>query len=367
MSNEPIIQAGLLEQTLAAAGQMQLTGADRELIKKRIGEIDPSKSFTEVVRDLLDKTPDVSKAEGKGDKRQFTLGSKKRARSLPRMFERVPAVIQRETPEKEENQPVVEQILAKRDEELDELYSYIHEAIKEKLKDPESISRLILRSKNARIILGYYLSEVKEIRLEDIKIFARELDLDLSKWDLEKAFTGEDSKKIDLLTDISIGEKEALLRKLRHFTTKAIFILDNQKKLELKEVIKKINIDLLQRGVTVHEIFEVVEESKRLAWLKSIMILKKMHLKRLLSSSRDEFDRYSRLIATYTLAVRNLGMKISEKGARLVENSLAYSSYKAAKYKLELLGSMQSLNFEKDREKHIEWLKELVDELSQAQ
>lgn len=417
--------AGLLEQTIAASGEMQLTGTDRELIKKRVGDIDTTKSFTEVVGQLLNKTSNIAKTEPKSDKKFDLVNIKHKANhshivmpteektsqdgSLAQEGYAVEPPLPIEPQDNFSNSQDLLLTLVKEygfaygktllgleaddlsahrdtikaakfgDKILENLHNEvsrmiqrilsdtIHNTLLERLNDPRALTSIILKSKKAHLMLGYFFSKNVLINLADLAVILKELKLDptliLKDWNLDSLTLSQEGKLILENSEAAINEKEILIKGLRLLSIKTIFTMDPAKKKELKEKIKKINVELIHMGVTVPEIYAVFEEAKKIAWLKSIVVLKKLHFKRLLSTTQEEFKRYSRLIEVYTVSVRDLGLKITHEGTRLVEMSLDVTSYNAAKYKLELLQSMQDLNYDAERAKNIEWLSALAADL----
>lgn len=120
-------------------------------------------------------------------------------------------------------------------------------------------------------------------------------------------------------------------------------------------------------GVEEHKIIETKAQARQIAWIKTIANLKELHLKRVLSSSMSEFQSLSRSIRRYTIKARRLGIDISKEGLQWVEARLETLAFEAARYKLELLNSMQELSYDKKREKDIQWLNQTIRDLKERQ
>jgi hypothetical protein len=101
------------------------------------------------------------------------------------------------------------------------------------------------------------------------------------------------------------------------------------------------------------ELFEKIElEQKELYNL--ICRIKELHLKRLLTETQKEFITLSEEIKRITL------VSIKPEAKSWLEAQLDSITHMAAEYKLRLLTSMQSLEFNAKRERNIFWLKKIV-------
>jgi hypothetical protein len=86
--------------------------------------------------------------------------------------------------------------------------------------------------------------------------------------------------------------------------------------------------------------------------------IKDLHLKRLLSETQEEFDRLSEKIRKETLA------SAKEAARPWLEAQLNNLSQGAAEYKLGVLKSLQSMDFNTQRKNSVKWLKKTIAKLS---
>lgn len=123
----------------------------------------------------------------------------------------------------------------------------------------------------------------------------------------------------------------------------------------------KSNLEKL--SVTSQEINNLIFEAKKTAWLSLVVDLKGLHLKRVFSSTKKEFEETTEKIRSDTLRARKLGLKINPEGVKLVEAKLEKMAYDAAHYKLDLYKSMQKMAHDPAREKDILWLERIIGHL----
>ncbi len=130
----------------------------------------------------------------------------------------------------------------------------------------------------------------------------------------------------------------------------ALILENNLIKKALLYLQKQEVLGLLQAAqISRLEIESARLEARKIAWAKCVALLKELHLKRIFSSSMKEFGQHSFSIKHYTLKVKKLGPDwIKERLERLALDS--------ASYKLELLHSLQALEYNKEREKDIKSL-----------
>jgi hypothetical protein len=119
----------------------------------------------------------------------------------------------------------------------------------------------------------------------------------------------------------------------------------------------KVEEGLAALNIRRPEMVAAYNQARKIAWAKLITRLKEAHLTRVLSISEREFTKYSRLISDLTGKAKHVGLGISADGFKLVQAKLEEMAYDTATYKLQLLQSMQSMEFDRKREKNIRWLK----------
>ena len=120
---------------------------------------------------------------------------------------------------------------------------------------------------------------------------------------------------------------------------KEALALANELKLKPSELFDKFNLEQ-------QELFSLIST------------LREMHLKRLLSESRLEFEQLSSEIKRISLSAA----KPAEK--EWLENQFNRLTLEAAVYKLGVLRSLQQIEFNNNREKDLRWLEDEVKKLS---
>lgn len=222
------------------------------------------------------------------------------------------------------------------------------------------------------ILLNALLKELKidTLKTKDLVSEAEKLKVDLRSWmnlwNFEKIKINETGEiLIDLALLEAEREKGLLLDELRMLTTQKLLDKSWKNRFFFNIRIRKVLQALHEYGVSKTEIKEAKFQAKRIAWAKTITTLKDLHLKRVFTSSKKEFQYYSKLIIRYTLKARKIGVGISHKGVKWIETKLKILALESAEYKLNLLKSMQSLSFEKKREKDIKWLTKTYEHLKE--
>jgi|GEM_PF-2336375 len=131
--------------------------------------------------------------------------------------------------------------------------------------------------------------------------------------------------------------------------------------------LKKVVKCLRDLGTRTPELNEALMQAKKIAWAKLISHLKESHLARVFSGSEREFEKYSLRIIMITKKAKSLGHGISKEGVKLVEGRLIELALNTASYKLQLLKSMQSIEYDKKREKDIHWLESTTTHLRERE
>jgi hypothetical protein len=206
-------------------------------------------------------------------------------------------------------------------------------------------------------VLREILKYVLQPNLEELVSLARDLNIDLTKWKLDKISINH---RGEILLDSGLSLEE----KLR------ILLLDECKILEIGKLLEEswvklavINLRLLRVKSTLKELgikeeeFEAIKlAARRIAFLKLIAQLKEMHLKRVFSTSRKEFSLYSKFISQLTHKAWKIEVDLPKEGMKWIHERLETLAKESARYKLELLRSLQQIGFEAEREKTVRWL-----------
>jgi len=198
-------------------------------------------------------------------------------------------------------------------------------------------------------------------QLEDLIELAKESRLDLPSWyqtfSRERVTLTSDGKvKISSSIIESELQKNALLDEFKMLHIHLALEEGLIRTLAMWLRLRKVNGGLTALRVGRDEIALALTQAKRIAWAKIITKLKEAHLTRVFSTSEKEFEKYSGRIAILTRKAKGLGLGISMEGLKLVEARLVQMALDTANYKLELLKSMQSLEYDRKREKDIHWL-----------
>jgi hypothetical protein len=197
---------------------------------------------------------------------------------------------------------------------------------------------------------------------------AKELGMKLDEWMNTWNF-----EKIDISHEGEITINKRLIEMERDKS----LLLDELRMLEVERLIeedwRKLFFLLLRQRrlveslsffqVSASEIEQIKNQARKIAWIKCISILKETHLKRVFSSSQGEFNKLSKLIRKLTIKARGLGIEISREGIQWIEARLETLGIETATYKLNLLNSMQKINYDKSREKDIKWLSITIGQL----
>ena len=208
-----------------------------------------------------------------------------------------------------------------------------------------------------RQILREVLKFVLQPNLDELIGLAKDLDLDAAAWKLDKI--NIDCKgNILLAGDLSPEEK---LRILLLDECKILMIgrlLEDSwlKKAVIAFRLFRVRSTLKELGIEKVEFERIEQAAKRIAFLKLVAALKDNHLKRVFSASRREFILYSRSIGKYTKKIKRIDVDIPSNGMLWINQKLETLALEAARYKLELLRSMEKLSHDPEREKTIRWL-----------
>src|SRR3989339_565838 len=207
----------------------------------------------------------------------------------------------------------------------------------------------------------------KELKEKEKLIeLAKDLKIDVSAWKIEKV--NIDKKGNLLLIESGLTEEE----KLR------ILLLDECKVLEIGSIFEescfklaiirwrlfRVKSSLKQIGLTKGDFEKIKTSAQQIAFLKLIVMLKEFHLKRVFSTSKKEFDRYSNNITVLTRKIWKLDINLPQIGMDWIHQKLETLALESARYKLQLLKSMQTISFDKENEKAIHWLETTITHLA---
>ncbi|MEK7376228.1 MAG: hypothetical protein AABZ57_03565 [Candidatus Margulisiibacteriota bacterium] len=132
------------------------------------------------------------------------------------------------------------------------------------------------------------------------------------------------------------------------------------KSISMRQKVRKQEKNLTEIGLTRKDVEDIKSQGRRIAWLKTISSLKEQHLKRILTSTSDDFEKESKKIEQLTKKARGLGYDIPAEGLKWIDTGLEQLAYNSAAYKSELLKSMQKMAFDQKREKDIKHLASIL-------
>ncbi|MFA4967626.1 MAG: hypothetical protein WC624_05355 [Candidatus Margulisiibacteriota bacterium] len=216
-------------------------------------------------------------------------------------------------------------------------------------------------------ILSEILKFVLQPNLDELVGLAKELNIDLSAWKLDR-ISIDDQGRVLLNSDLSQPERLKIL------------LLDECKILEIGKLLEDswiklafINFRLLRVkntlkgiGIKEEELKYISLSARRIAFLKMVAVLKDLHMKRVFSTSRKEFDIYSQSINMLTKKIWKIDADIPKSGLDWIHKKLETLALESARYKLELLRSMQKLAKDPERAKNIHWLEQAVKKLGNS-
>jgi len=274
-----------------------------------------------------------------------------------------------------------------------ELAHQLKSAIDKKINSPIKILDFILKNKKALEHLNFILfnemlsappntqnqsfidkqlqealkgsTELNIPDLKGLRALAKELGLTNDFSFLDYFYKMHAGKNGEIIIDDSILEQEKIKSLLfDEFKLLEVEYLLSEK-LRKKALIffrrRRVLSSLYEIGVNSEEIKKAKTVARRIAWAKSVAKLKDLHLKRIFTSSMHEFEKYAKIIKRQTLKTRRLGFDIHQKGLQWIEAQIETLALESAVYKLELLKSMQKLEFNKNREHDIKHLSSTVE------
>ncbi len=411
---------GYQDQAVQASGGAILTGADRKIIKERLGaDIDTSTKFTDLVKEMFNKTDSIEEVQtgeqheaGTKDDQKTRIKLEKRliryAPYLDQPKDRVEIVAADREPglkdsyvakvEKpfdeyavlygqkliglqipEDTYKYLEETLAPEvirgirylvEQNLTQLLAVvIKESFYEKVRDPKLASNIILKTKNAQYLLDYYSIRNNlpiPVLLELLKELGISINMIKEMYNLETVTLTADELKIKALEQKRKDEIKVLEESLKDQYMQMLLSESVVDRYKIYAGVSLTKAKLQSFKVPAQRILALIAEAKRVAWLKTVVIVKDLHLKRVFSTSKQEFEQLSKRIKDYTLRARKLGLRISREGVLWVEAQVENMALEAAEYKIKLLGSMQEMGFDKAREKDILWLTAIINHLKKS-
>ncbi|KAF0133839.1 MAG: hypothetical protein FD145_1049 [Candidatus Saganbacteria bacterium] len=216
-------------------------------------------------------------------------------------------------------------------------------------------------------ILKGILKFVLHPDLDELTQVAKELKIDLSSWKLDKIKINSRGQFI-LASDLSEPElnQMLLLEELKILTIASHLESSIIKSVVINLRIFAVKDELIEAGILAQEIEQIEISAKQIAFLKIISMLKDFHLKRVFSNSSGEFMKYTKDIKYLTEKIISLNIELPNMDIKWIHQKLETLALDAARYKLELLQSMQKLSHNKENEKMIVWLGHAVNRLSHS-
>ncbi len=201
---------------------------------------------------------------------------------------------------------------------------------------------------------------LESIDVVELMRIAAGMHLDLDSWmallgndklDMEKAKGSDVFFRVNDLP--AVFKVSSLVNEFRAAQTH-YYLEDNMfRRLGQTMQLSRIRSRMAQVGVKKHTFEEISVQSRRIAWLKTITNLKQVHLNRILATTANDFNLDSRHIEKLTKRANRLGFDIPKEGLEWIQRGLRDLAMETAKYKLELMKSLQQLSFDKNRNKDI--------------
>ncbi len=246
-----------------------------------------------------------------------------------------------------------------------DLRIYIKKSLVSQLFHSAKMLDLALNKDSLHLILSTLSPQSKLENLAQLLEISKQMGLDLnfwiSYWNAEKISLSPSGEVIIDYTALE-AEKILGLAKDEYRTIEYQRLITNSlfEKATLFFKLWQIKDELKLMGIGNEEIAFLFQQAKHLAWLKTIAELKELHLKRVFSSSQKDFIYFSFLIEKLTLKARRLGSHISASGSVWIRQKLEDLAIETAQYKLDLMRSLQKLEFDSQRENDIQWLEKTL-------
>jgi len=234
-------------------------------------------------------------------------------------------------------------------------------------KSPKSIIDILNALEKETLTLSDRAKVLDGLDVSDMVQLARHLNLDIDS--IMDLFTRENIKVgRDGGSDIffhmfdipRIRDVSPMIDDFRSFQTDQ-YLEDNPiKRIPSSIALRRLEVRLREMGLDKETIESIKTQSRRIAWLKTISDLKESHLQRILTSSSREFDKVSGAITKLTNRSNSLGYDIPKEGIKWIESGLENLALETARYKLELLRSLQKLSFEESRNRDIQHLTSVI-------
>lgn len=238
-------------------------------------------------------------------------------------------------------------------------------------KSNKSVSELLGMLEKDSITLTEQAELLKSFDLSDLTQLAVMLNIDIdgfmrgvSKDRIVATASADNDVRFHALSLPSIKEISSAVDEFRRSQTE-IFLEDRLiKRIRLGFKARRQRKDLLARGMSPVNIDSIKTQSRRIAWLKTISALKENHLRRILTTSSDDFDGISGAIEKLTSKANRLGFDIPKEGIKWIETGLNRLGLETAQYKLDLLRSLQTLSFDEKRESDVNHLNRIISDLN---
>ncbi|OGC09567.1 hypothetical protein A2246_06360 [candidate division WOR-1 bacterium RIFOXYA2_FULL_37_7] len=412
----PIVPLTPTQEAIAGSAKAIFTAADREMIRNRVGDrvgdFYTTRNFVDIAKDMMDKALMIDRAETDIQESLPHENATTRITLEKRLIKHSPLLNPQDRPfiSNEEIKP--EDKFGKEDEEsLHEyavlygqkllgisinfeeliilenkidpttitsiqinaeqaieslLLKFLKEEITNKFKDLKLASYIVLKANKPQILLDYY---AEKITLKLSGLIGLLKDLEITEGALKRLYNRETvflTNNVIKIKDMELKKKTEIQHmedELKNKFVKELMADNLFERYKSSIEISFIKRKLLSLQTNLQRIESILYDAKRIAWLKSIVVLKELHLTRVLSETKKAFEALTHKINAYTGRTRELGLHISREGAKWIETKLEDMALQAAKYKIELLKSMQTLSYEANREKDIKWLSEIFENL----
>ena len=256
----------------------------------------------------------------------------------------------------------IEYVSTKENELLRFIKAELVESVKNRLlqilSQPNLSVNAAIGKNDSKIIQEYFLNgenpDLSTLSSEELRDAAQAVGLNLdywiSYWNYDKIkINAKQELELQHVLDSTAQTRRQFVDEYRLFWINRFFAKKWTHRILLGRKIAALKKNLKILGYKNAEFAELELQARRLSWLKALRHLKQSHLSRVFAVSSDEFERYSKEIRRFTRLARSLAVDFGQKGVQLIETNLKDLAIQTARYKIELLHSLQKIENNPDR------------------
>jgi hypothetical protein len=275
---------------------------------------------------------------------------------------------------------ISQELLAKKEEEIIELIkTELMESIKtqllEVIENPAQAATMVLGNTESKVITQL-LGGITEVKADTYNLpellgaanlVGINLDYWISYWNYDKIRLNE-KNEIEISVALIERQKDRriLMDEYRNLWVLRYLTSNWLEKFKFYNQLRTIERRLSALDFEKDDLEDLQIQARRLAWLQALKKLKQAHLLRVFSISAKEFEQSSKQIEQLTKLTRSLAIDISQRGFKLIETNLHSLAIQTAKYKIELLQSLQNLDNNPSRANEITSIQNALKRLNKA-